>query len=298
MAYGTPQSPEQVEGYYTHIRRGRPPTDEQLADLVRRYDAIGGISPMRERTVAQAAGIERALNETNPGAYVTALGQKHAEPFIENGVQALALDEVKAIVGVVLAPHFSRASVGQYHVRAADVAAQIGIPYSGVDDWSLEAELIDFTARALRRRLAEMPERSKVVFTAHSLPERSLLDDPYPSRLHDSAAAVAGQLGLVEPTDWQLGWQSAGRTNDEWRGPDILEVIRDLAASGQSDGVVVVPQGFTSDHLEVLHDLDIEAASVAAEVGLAFSRTDVVNDNPSVMAAIARRIRQLQPASQ
>lgn len=293
MAYGTPASPDQVESYYTHIRRGRPPTPEQLSDLIRRYDSIGGISPMRERTIAQLTAISRSLESSDPGRYVAALGQKHAEPFIENGVQSLALNEVERIVGVVLAPHFSRASVGQYHDRAAAVSAEIGVPYTGLDDWSLEPELTAFTASSLRRRIAEMPGRAKVVFTAHSLPERALVDDPYAENLRRSAEATAQQAGLSGEDAWQLGWQSAGRTDDAWRGPDILDVIRGIADDGDFDGVIVVPQGFTSDHLEVLHDLDIEAAGVAAEVGLAFSRTDAVNDNPSVMAAIARRVEQL-----
>ncbi|MGB6057134.1 MAG: ferrochelatase [Microthrixaceae bacterium] len=295
MAYGTPGSPEQVEGYYTHIRRGRPPAAEQLDDLVRRYDAIGGISPMRERTLAQLGAIEKSLDRSRPGGFVVALGQKHAAPFIENGVQSLALDEVSRIVGVVLAPHFSRASVGEYHKRAATVAAEIGVPYVGIDDWSLEPELISYTAKALSKRIAVMPERTKVVFTAHSLPERSLVDDPYPERLHASAEAVAEKVGLSRWAGWGLGWQSAGRTNDAWRGPDILTVIRDLAETGRSEGIIVVPQGFTSDHLEVLYDLDIEASAVAKECGLAFTRTDVVNDDPAVMAAIARRIEALDP---
>ena len=125
-----------------------------------------------------------------------------------------------------------------------------------------------------------MPPKHHVLFTAHSLPERALVDDPYPDQLRESAAAIAERVGLGPWADWSLAWQSAGRTPEPWRGPDILEVIRDLGATGRSEGVVVCAQGFTSDHLEVLYDLDIEARAVAAEVGLAFARTRSLNDDP------------------
>ncbi|UDY34617.1 ferrochelatase [Dermatobacter hominis] len=288
MAYGTPAGPDDVEAYYTHIRRGRPPTPEQLADLVRRYDALGGTSPMAERTRAQVRAIDEALQRIPDGGFVTELGQKHAAPFVEDGVAALAGAGVERIVGLVLAPHFSAGSVAQYHERAAATAAERGLPFIGIDSWHLLPELIDFQAAAVRESLATFPERTKVVFTAHSLPERVLEGDPYPDQLRRSAEATARAAGLATWAGWGLGWQSAGRTPEPWRGPDVLEIVRDLAGTGRADGLLVVPQGFTSDHLEVLYDLDVEAAAVAAEVGLAFGRTPVVNDDPAVMGALAR----------
>jgi len=131
------------------------------------------------------------------------------------------------------------------------------------------------------------------VFTAHSLPERVLEGDPYPDQLRASAAAIAERAGLGEWSEWSIGWQSAGRTPEPWRGPDIADIIRELAATGSAEGILVVPQGFTADHLEVVYDLDIEAAAIAHEVGLAFARTDVVNDDPAVMGALADRLREL-----
>jgi protoporphyrin/coproporphyrin ferrochelatase len=291
MAYGTPARPEDVEEYYTHIRRGRPPTPEQLADLTARYDAIGGISPLARRTAAQIDAITAALEAAEPGRFVVTLGQKHAAPFIEDGVATLDDAGVGHIVGLVLAPHYSGFSVGQYHERATTAAARSGLGFTGIRSWHLEPAFVAHQAASVRDRLQHLPERTKVVFTAHSLPERVLVDDPYPDELRASAEAIAGAVGLDPWTGWGLGWQSAGRTPEPWRGPDILEVIRDLADTGRSEGILVVPQGFTSDHLEVLYDLDIEAAGVAADVGLAFARTDVVNDDPAVMAALAGRVR-------
>ncbi len=287
MAYGTPASPEDIEAYYTHIRRGRPPTEEQLADLVARYRAIGGISPLAERTAAQLRAIGTQLELRDAGEFVVRLGQKHAAPFVEDGVAELAAVGVDRIVGVVLAPHYSGFSVGQYHERAGAATAEAGLPFAGVPHWHLTEGFLAHQAASATERLATLPDRSVVVFTAHSLPERVLEGDPYPDARRESAVAIADRVGLDRWSGWSLGWQSAGRTPEPWRGPDILEIIRDLSGTGAADGILVVPQGFTADHLEVLYDLDIEAAGVAAEVGLAFARTDVVNDDPVVAGDLA-----------
>ena len=296
MAYGTPPSPEHIEEYYTHIRRGRPPEPEQLADLTARYAAIGGISPLAERTRAQVDRITAALDAAAPGAWVVRLGQKHAAPFIEDGVAELVEAGAERIVGLVLAPHYSASSVGQYNSRAEAAASAATVPFIGIDSWHTEKGFVAFTADALRHSLATMPERTQVLFTAHSLPERVLVDDPYPDQLHESASLVAAEAGVPQWAGWGLGWQSAGRTPDPWRGPDILEVIADLADTGRSEGMVVVPQGFTSDHLEVLYDLDIEARAAAESAGLAFARTEVPNDDPAVMGDLAQLVLATDPA--
>ena len=290
MAYGTPATPADVEGYYTHIRHGHAPSPEQLADLVARYDAIGGTSPLAARTEAQRSELQRALDERAPGRCRVVLGQKHAAPFIEDAVATLAAAGVDEVVGLVLAPHFSRFSVGQYRERLATAAREHGLRSAGIDSWHLEPGYVAFLAQAVTDGLAALPERTKVLFTAHSLPERALVDDPYPDQLRASAAAAAEQAGLHRWAGWSLCWQSAGRTPEPWRGPDVLKVIRDLAATGRADGVLVCPQGFVSDHLEVVYDLDIEAQKVADEVGLAFGRTRVLNDDPTVFAALAERV--------
>jgi ferrochelatase len=278
MAYGTPRTPADIEPYYTHIRRGRAPSPEMLADLTARYEALGGVSPLAQRTEAQRAALEAAL----PEGTLVRLGQKHATPFIEDGMATLADEEADVVVGVVLAPHYSGFSVGQYHQRASATAAPRGVHYRRVDDWSDLEAWLDFQAGAVNERLADLPDRSTVLFTAHSLPERVLEGDPYPEVLTASAAAIAARAGL---DDWALAWQSAGRTPEPWRGPDILDVIDGLEAPG----LLVCAQGFTSDHLEILYDLDIEAAARAGVRDISFARTRSVNADPTVMAALAER---------
>jgi ferrochelatase len=281
MAYGTPASAEDLAAYYTHIRRGRPPSDEQLAELRGRYDAIGGMSPLRRITEAQRDRIETALGD----GFDVALGYKHASPFIEDAVVGLENDDVTEIVGLVLAPHDSRGSIGEYVER-------LGSDAKAVRSWHHLPAWRAFQANAIRAELTSMPSRTHVVFTAHSLPERVLGGDVYADELHASADGIAALTGL-EDEGWSMGWQSAGRTPEPWRGPDIGEVLETLASTGVVDGVLVCPQGFTADHLEVLYDLDVVARRQAEELGLRFGRTAMVNDDAEVLAALAGEVRAL-----
>jgi protoporphyrin/coproporphyrin ferrochelatase len=292
MAYGTPASPDDVEAYYTHIRRGRPPAPEQLADLQRRYDALGGTSTLAQRTADQVTAIRRALEATHPGQFEVELGQKHAAPFIEDGVATLAAAGLRSVVGVVLAPHYSGFSVGQYQERVRTAAAEHGLVATGIDRWHDLPEYRAFLADAVRDGLVDLPERTEVIFTAHSLPERVLAGDPYPDELLASATAVADQLGLAT---WSTAWQSAGATPEPWRGPDILDVLRERATGSEVDGVLVCAQGFVADHLEVAYDLDIETKALADELGISFGRTRVLNDDASVLTALATRVVEAAP---
>jgi len=283
LAYGSPAGPDDVEAYYTDIRRGRPPTAEQLADLRRRYDAIGGLSPLAARTEAQRAALQRALGNDIP----VVLGFKHTAPSIEEAVAAI---DAERIVALVLAPHFSALSVGEYHERTQ--AAAGGRTVIGIRSWATLPAYVDFLAGAVRAELAHLPAATKVLFTAHSLPARvEAMGDPYAGELRATAEAVAVQAGLAPWAQWATAWQSAGRTSEPWLGPDVRTVIDDLAGTGRGTGVLVCPCGFVSDHLEVLYDLDIEARAAAEAHGLAFARTPVVNDDPAVMAGLADLVR-------
>jgi protoporphyrin/coproporphyrin ferrochelatase len=287
MAYGTPRDRDDVEVYYTDIRRGRPPTAEQLADLVRRYDAIGGTFPLREITEAQRTALAVSLDKVAPGEFVVEIGTRHSSPSIENGVGALVAAGAVRLIGLVLAPHYSQMSIGAYAERAAKAAAEHQTAIDVIESWHLLPAYVDFLADAVRAALGAVPADSEVVFTAHSLPERILeTGDPYPTQLRESADAVAVRLGLSK---WSVGWQSAGRTPQPWLGPDVLEIIRNRAAH-EAQGVVVCPCGFVADHLEVAYDLDIEAATLARELDLPFARTATMGVNGAVIDGLAQLI--------
>lgn len=297
MAYGTPRTREEILPYYTDIRRGRPPTPELLEELTARYEAIGGLSPLKQLTEAQRDALQRELDAVSPGTHHVTLGLKHATPFIEDAVAEVAAAGFGRIVGVVLAPHYSSYSIGQYLGRVREAAAPHGIPVTGVESWATEPAFVSFLAADMKSKLAAMPEKTKVLFTAHSLPQR-IIDggDPYPQELRATAEAVAAEAGLTRWSQWSIAWQSAGRTPEPWIGPDILEVIDSFGTQKDTDepidGVLVCACGFVADHLEVLYDLDIEASKRAAGRGLAFARTACVNDNTAVMAALAMRVLQ------
>ena len=285
MGYGTPRTPADILPYYTDIRRGNPPTAEQLENLTARYEAIGGISPLAQRSEAQRSAVQAALDRIAEGRYHVVLGMKHATPFIEESVDDLAAKGFRRIVGLVLAPHYSAFSVGQYLDRLTAAAATHDIAVASIRSWATEPAFIDFIATAVREKLASLPDETRVLFTSHSLPERILASgDPYPSELQATAQSVSSAVGL---DNWAAAWQSAGRTPEPWLGPDILQVIDELAADGRTKAVLVSAVGFVADHLEVLYDLDIEACRRATSQGLAFERTRCVNDDPAVMAALA-----------
>lgn len=295
MSYGTPQSMDRIEAYYTHIRRGRPPSPEELAELTARYEAIvGGVFPLRENTDRQAAALQAQLDRMRPGFYKCYQGLKHEIPYIEDGVKAMAADGIREAVGIVLAPHYSIMSVGSYIKRAREAAEAEGIRSAYVESYHLHPKLIEALAVRVRSALQrfggpEEQRRVKVLFSAHSLPERILsMGDPYVDQLLATSKAVAEAAGLE---NWAFTWQSEGRTKEPWLGPDILDTLDRLASEGV-DAVLSAPIGFVSDHLEVLYDLDIEAKQFAAERGIRFERTEMLNDDPLYMETLAESVEK------
>ncbi|MFN2586979.1 MAG: ferrochelatase [Actinomycetota bacterium] len=290
MAYGTPRDLDDVERYYTDIRHGRPPPPVLLDELRSRYEAIGGRSPLYEITEAQRAGLEARL-----GGVRVYLGQKHSSPTIPDAVAAMAADGVAHVVGLVLAPHYSNMSVGDYRRRVRHVLDDAGweIPLTVVESWHLEPGYVGLLARRVEDSLARLSAAARdhavVVFTAHSLPEKILASgDPYARQLQETADAVAGAASLPAYT---IGWQSAGRTADPWIGPGVLDVLERAARAGVR-GVVVCPCGFVSDHLEVLYDVDVECVGRAAELGIELVRTESPNDDPDFLDVLATVVRR------
>ncbi|AWB44131.1 ferrochelatase [Paenibacillus sp. CAA11] len=299
MSYGTPQSMEQVEAYYTHIRRGNAPSPEQLKDLLSRYEAIvGGVFPLRENTDKQVAALQETLKtegEARGVQFVCYQGLKHAHPFIEDGVAQMQQDGITEAVGIVLAPHYSIMSVGGYIKRAQEAADRAGIKMKFVKSYHLHPSLIEALARNVTAKLNQFEEAGalrsnvRVLFSAHSLPERILkMGDPYQDQLLETSRAVAAKVGLNEG-GWQFTWQSAGRTAEPWLGPDILDTLRSLSLE-QVEDVLVAPVGFVSDHLEVLYDLDIEAKAIAKELDMRLERIDMLNTDPLYMKALSDSI--------
>jgi len=292
MAYGTPASRDGVEAYYTRIRHGRPPTEEQLADLTRRYDAIGGISPLTRRTLDQVSALAAALEHSHPGEFDVRFGSKYESPMIEETAASFVDDDVARVIGLALAPHSSTMSTDQYMARARE-ALGAGVDFSPIGEWWDAPGFLELVAARVTEALSRVPEERRaaavVLFSAHSLPEGILsAGDTYPAQLHESASRAAHLAGVVNV---DVAWQSAGRTSDTWLGPDILDELRAMAASGVTD-VVSCPIGFVSDHLEVLYDIDIDAQRVASEAGITLVRTASLNDDPAFIEVLANVVRR------
>lgn len=289
MAHGTPARPEEIENFYTRIRRGRPPEPAQLAELEGRYAAIGGVSPLAERTRAQVDALRSALESLRPGRYAVAFGAKHAEPFIEDAAAKLAAGGADRVVGLVLTPHGSSMGSGEYLERAgaALAAAPAPVHLVAVPPWYAEPGFVQVQAMRVTAALRSVGGPAHVFFTAHSLPVRvQEAGDTYPEQLDESAGLVAAAAGLAAGS-WSVAWQSAGRTPEPWLGPDVRDEVRRLAEGGDIDAVVICPIGFVSDHLEVLYDLDVEVAQIAAESGLGYARTESLNDDPVFVGVLA-----------
>lgn len=283
VAYGGPRSLDEVEPYLNDVRGGRPTDPEVVEELRERYAAIGGSSPLLDRTRAQARALATALGNDIP-VYV---GMRHWHPYIADVLGQIRAAGHQRVVAIAMAPHFSRMSIGAYQ-HAIDVA-QDGICVNLVRQWHDHPGFLDAVAARVREALDRFPEAERgsvaLIFTAHSLPRRILAEgDPYPDQLQ---ASVDGVLRLIGRSEAIVAFQSAGRTAEPWLGPDAGEVLRDLAARGTRNALLC-PIGFVSDHLEVLYDVDIELQALAAELHLTLRRTESLNDSPQFITALSR----------
>jgi ferrochelatase len=281
MAYGSPERLADVPAYYADIRGGRPIAPEHLDDLVDRYRRLGveEHNPLNAITEQTRAALEREL-----GVPVFT-GMKHWTPRIADAAEAALAGGADVVVGLVLAPHYSRLSIAGYRDRL-ERALQGRAELVFVESWHDHGPFLDVLAERVRGF------DGHVVFTAHSLPERILQEgDPYRDQLLETSRLVAERAELE---DWSFAFQSASPTGQPWLGPDILEELDTLAANGDRR-VLVCPVGFVSDHLEILWDLDIEAREKAAEVGLELERIESLNDDPAFIRALATLVRERLP---
>ncbi len=286
MAYGSPDSLDQVEAYYTDIRRGSPPPPHLLEELKGRYRAIGGGSPLSRIVGEQRAALEAELAARGTPMPVYA-AMRHIAPRIWDVVAHMAADGVERIVAIPLAPHKSSNAAGYRTAVDRGLEGLLDPPQVVfVESWHDEPRFIEALAATTDEMLARFPDPDAVslMFTAHSLPARVVAEgDPYPGQLARTAELVADAVGRPDAT---FAFQSAGRTDEPWLGPDILAEIRRLAAEGVGE-IAVRPVGFVADHLEVLYDLDIEAKTLARELGVRLDRARSLNTDPVFMAGLA-----------
>ncbi|HEX6547364.1 MAG TPA: ferrochelatase [Candidatus Dormibacteraeota bacterium] len=278
MAYGSPRDESEVEAYYTHIRHGRPPSPEALQDLLDRYRAIG-FSPLDRITRAQA----KALSER--AAIPAYVGYKHTAPFIAEAALEAAGDGVDGLIGIPLAPHYAGMSLGTYERELREAWTGRLLFVSGFHD---HPAFIGAVCGLLREALRDF-QPDRLFFTAHSLPARILAEgDPYRDQLLASCELVAEAMPLPP---WEFAFQRASHTGEPWLGPDLLEVLETARESG-AGRVLVCPIGFVAEHLEILYDIDLEAAGFAREHGLELRRTAAFDDRPEFIALLAALVEE------
>ncbi len=310
MAYGGPNSLDEVEPYLMDVRGGRPTAPEIVHEVRERYRQIGGRSPILERTRAQAAALEAALNK-NGHVFKTFVGMRHWHPYVKDALAHMAGAGITRAVGLVMAPHYSRLSVGAYFKKVDEAHSPVEV--ARIERWGTLPGYLDAVADHVRAALLSFPADARanvpLIFTAHSLPQRIVeWGDPYPDELRATAAAVMERL-LSPPSplppalrqaqdaptgEWSrydVAFQSAAMTPEPWLGPDAGDVIARLVAEGNKH-VLIAPIGFVCEHVEILYDVDIVLKQQAKALGVLLERIDMLNDAPPMIAGLAHLVRR------
>jgi len=304
MYYGTPYDESQIEPYYTDIRKGRKPSDELLRELKKRYGTIAK-SPFNEVSFSLARRLEAELNlriprfpkglqkapkpRPNDADARVYLGGKHNAPFIADALQQMLADGAERAVALATTPHYSLRSIAEYEAAVQEALSQLGdsFPIVFIKEYYDHPAYIGAVARRLAAALwrTSAPQKAMVFFTAHSIPLRAAAADggAYGEQIETSARMVASRLGIE---NWRVAWQSAGRSNEEWLGPDINDALRQAADDGYKEAVLSAI-GFTADHLEILYDLDYEARQTAQECGIHLVRAQSLNDDYDYVRLLA-----------
>jgi len=281
LAHGAPERLEDVESYLTFVRGGRPASPRIVEEVTRRYQAIGGSSPLLAWTRAQAQALERLL------AIPVFFGMRNWHPFIRETMDQVRDAGLERIAAITMAPQYSELSVGLYIRRTGEARREAGV--AAEIRWARSFHDEPLLVEAFAEKLETVAAGRKVLFTAHSLPEQALgPEDPYGRETRATAGAVAARLGLA---DWDFAYQSQGLTDDRWLGPTVESRLDGYAADGIRE-VVVCPIGFVCDHVETLYDVDVVFRGYAAERGISLVRPEALNGSGKFTAALAEVARR------
>ena len=293
VAFGGPQGPGDIRPFLANVLKGRRVSPDRVEEVAHHYERFGGVSPLTELTMQQARALEAKLRDRGVPLPVH-VGMRNWHPYLADTLTAMSRAGVRRAIGVLAAAQRSYSGCTQYkeNVRDARVAirqqgeADVEVTYVG--DWHEHPGFVEANADNIRRAIERLPRDlqsgARLVFTAHSIPESMAAQYPYERNLFATARLVAE---AVQRHDWTLVYQSrSGRPEDPWLGPDVCDYLRAERTRGLS-AAVLCPIGFLCDHVEVLYDLDVEAASVARDTGLAMERASTVNAHPRFIEALA-----------
>jgi ferrochelatase len=286
LAYGGPESLDDIPAYLLDIRGGRATPQHLIEEITERYRQIGGRSPLLAITQSAARKLSQRVD------LPVYAGMRHWHPYIKDVVAQMAADGIGHVIAICMAPHYSALSIGVYRQKLDEAlqAAGDSLTTSFVESWGAQPDYLDGIAANVRKALDRFPEdvrgSVKVIFTAHSLPA-SILErgDPYDAQLRETARLLAERLSLPEARR-AFCYQSAAQTGTPWLGPQIEELVAELAAQGERN-LIITPIGFIADHVEVLYDLDIGVQAKAHQHGMRIERALMLNDSEPLIAALA-----------
>ncbi len=289
MAYGGPNNIDEVERYLLDVRGYRPTSAEVIRDVRERYREIGGRSPIREQTQAQAEALEAALNNGAP-QFKAYLGMRHWHPYIKDSLADMQAQGIQHAVGLVMAPQYSRMSIGAYYKKVEEAASPVEV--ARIEDWHLEPGYLDALAGRVQAALDRFPASTRasvpILFTAHSLPQKILeWNDPYPTQMNETVCAVMDRLGKHPH---EFAWQSAAISTEPWLGPDAGTVIERYSKNGQKE-LLLCPIGFVCEHVEILYDIDVVYQRQARALGVHLERIEMLGAAPKMIDGLAQLVR-------
>ena len=295
VAFGGPQGPDDVRPFLANVLRGRRVTPERVEEVAHHYERFGGVSPLTELTMKQARALEATLAARGLPLPVH-VGMRNWHPFLADTLTDMSRRGHRHAIGILAAAQRSYSGCAQYRENVRDArAAIVGAGRADVDvvyvgDWHAHPGFIEANADHVRQAYAKLPagvrDRARLIFTAHSIPQAMAAQYPYVAQLKEAAAAVASATGR---SDWTLVYQSrSGRPGDPWLEPDICEYLRESPV----EAAVLSPIGFLCDHVEILYDLDVEAAEVCRERGIPMVRAQAVNVHPRFIDALADAVSE------
>jgi ferrochelatase len=293
IAFGGPTCPAEIRPFLARVLKGIAIPAERIEEVVHHYEAVGGRSPLNDITRRQARALQIALTESGFPLSVY-VGMRNSRPFFVETLKQMGHDGIKKALGFILSAQQNEASWQRYQRDVGDARAELGgqapeIDYC--DGWHAHPLFLRTWVEEIRRIFAKFrndSDETALLFTAHSLPVPMAARSPYVEQLQTGARLIAEKLGCQR---WSIAYQSrSGKPSDPWLEPDILQVIRELAAQ-RVHRLVVAPIGFVCDHVEVLYDLDIDARNVAETLGLRFFRARCPNDHSTFIQMMADVIK-------
>jgi protoporphyrin/coproporphyrin ferrochelatase len=298
VAFGGPQGMDDVRPFLANVLRGRRVRPERMEEVAQHYELFAGVSPITEITRRQADGLRVRLAAAGHPLPVH-VGMRNWHPYLGDTLSEMHAAGARRAIGFIAAAQHSYSSCQQYRENVADARATLrrrggsDVPVTYVGSWFNHPLFIETNAVHVRTARERLPEKvrplARLVCTAHSVPMSMAERSRYREQLETSARLVAEATGMH---DWVLVYQSrSGRPEDPWLEPDICDYLRQARASGL-EAAVICPIGFVCDHIEVLYDLDREAAGICSEIGLPMARAAAANDDPLFLDMMADVVLQ------